>query len=251
MTLKNQRIPEGFWPHQFHGLSQWGRSFLSARSIPRKNRSRFFAQNPSQDSSLLVIVLPGVGGSFSQFFFLNQYILQNCPVDLVYLQPQWGQTLKEQTLDLERWIAQTLGNYPKYLAIGHSRGGLLGNALLNQSFFDNTDRALITMATPWQDPQVHTRSLRAFLYKNRRYRYFAPIMRWSVEAADEIFSSHCSLAPKIYCFTSRYDPIVGDESYQKTLGAQSFSFSASHMSMPFEREVFECSKTIILKHLET
>ncbi len=249
MPQKNKVISEGFWPHQLHGISQWGRSFFSCRKIHFKNRSRFFMQHPDSQKRLLVIVLPGVGGSFSQFFLLNKYLIENCPIDLLYLQPKWGQTLQEQSIELRQWIEATLPIYQKYIAIGHSRGGLLGHALFNQSFFSQHTRALITLATPWQRPDLDNKSLRTFLYKNKRYRYLAAFLRWSPAALDEIFSGHAASRYPIYCVTSRYDPIVGAELYQKTQCVETISVSASHMSMPFEQKVFETCEKIIATFL--
>ncbi len=233
-------------------LRLWGLAILCDR-LSRKN-SKTFVPSRLQPSPTLVLIFPGVGGQRTQFYWLMRAISKKCHVDLLYIHPSWGQTLDAHTQE----VLAVLKNLPQkkeyqsYIAIGHSRGGLLAKYILDR-LPSSKNRLLCTLATPWKSPQSPQKAdpgLRGWVASKNYIPHLSRLFRWGESGTQELFQTYEPPSYEIHTLASLFDPIVGDPFFQSPDQTPSSYQKASHLSIPLEKKTIDYIVDIIRKHTE-
>ncbi len=240
-----------FWISQLSALRRWGLAIILYRCNSKSSQS--FFKKSSETSKALVLIFPGVGGQHTQFYWMIQRILQKCSVDILYIQPKWGETLDSNTQDVQSYLSQILSSpYDRYVAIGHSRGGLLAKHVLDQ-IPCNKERLLCTLATPWKAPIPNSQvssGLRGWIYKKNYVPYLSKIFRWGEAGTIELFQTYTKPIYETCAIASLFDPIIGDPIYQCPEESPSSCQLASHLSLPLDRMAIDYLVDIIKKNTE-
>jgi hypothetical protein len=240
-----------FWVHQLRALRRWGLAIVFDRLSPSSQRA--FFKRSSTPAHTLVLIFPGVGGQRTQFYWMIRAITKKCAVDLLYIHPLWGQTLEEH----RDAIAQTLRapdfpQYAHYIAIGHSRGGLLAKYVLD-TLSSAQSRLLCTLATPWKapnQPSHYDGGLRGWVASKNYVPYLSRLFRWEESGTQQLFQTYCAPEYEMRSVASLFDPIVGDPIYQCPLLKPDSYQRSSHLSIPLDKKTIEYIVDLIEKHTE-